>query len=65
MMNKKPLLTLILVSALVAIVVVVVLKILGQSNPTVVAGGVAGGIAGALSTTVFRRKKVTNNKTGV
>ena len=56
-MNKKPLLTMILISALVAIVVVVVLKILGHSNPAVIAGGVAGGIAGALSTTIFRGKK--------
>ena len=56
-MNKKQLLTLALTSALVAIVVVVVLKILGHNNPTVVGGGVAGGIAGAVSATIIRRNK--------
>lgn len=57
MMNNKSLFTLILISAIAAIVVVVVLKMLGQSNPTVIGGGVAGGIAGVISTTMIRKEK--------
>lgn len=56
-MDKKQLLTLALTSAFVAIVVVVVLKIMGHNNPTVLGGGVAGGIAGAVSGTIIRRNK--------
>lgn len=56
-MNNKSLFTLILISAIAAIVVVVVLKMLGQSNPTVIGGGVAGGIAGVISTTMIRKEK--------
>ena len=56
-MKNQPILTLVLISALIAIIVVVVLKFLGQDNTTVIGGGVAGGIAGALSATLFKKKK--------
>lgn len=56
-MKNKSLLVLALISALTAIVVVVVLKILGMDNQTVFGGGVAGGIIGALSTTLFYKKR--------
>lgn len=55
-MERKPLLTIALVSILVAAVVVVVLRLLEYENPTVIAGGVAGGIAGAISSSMFRKK---------
>jgi len=56
-MKNYPLLLICLISALAAIVVVVVLKFLGHDNPAVIGGGVAGGIAGAISTSLFKRKK--------
>jgi preprotein translocase subunit SecG len=56
-MKKYPLLLICLISALAAIVVVVVLKFLGHDNPTVIGGGVAGGIAGAISPSLLKRKK--------
>lgn len=62
LMNRKSLLTLILISALAAIVVVVTLKLLGHSNPTVIGGGVAGGIAGAISSNILRRKRASSDK---
>lgn len=37
-MKKNPILTIALVSALIAILVVVVLKLLGYENPTVIVG---------------------------
>ncbi len=55
-MKKNPLLLISLISALVAILVVVVLKFLKHDNPTVVGGGVAGGIAGAIITGLLKRK---------
>jgi hypothetical protein len=55
-MKKNPLLTISLVSVLVAILVVVVLKLLGYDNPTVIGGGVAGGVIGAISSTVLKKK---------
>ena len=60
-MNNKTLIMIASISALAAVAVVVVLKLLGHSNPTVIAGGVAGGIAGALSSAIFRKKE--NDKT--
>ncbi|MFK8039435.1 MAG: hypothetical protein AB8B74_14175 [Crocinitomicaceae bacterium] len=56
-MKKNPLLLIALISALCAILVVVILKVTGYSNPTVIGGGVAGGIAGAISTNLFKEKK--------
>ncbi len=56
-MKTSPLLTIGLISALAAIAVVVVLKFLGQDNPTAVGGGVAGGIAGAISTNLLKKKE--------
>jgi uncharacterized membrane protein len=56
-MKKYPILSIALISALTAIVVVVVLKIFEFENPTVIAGGVAGGIAGVISTTLIKRSK--------
>lgn len=56
-MKTSPLLTIGLISALAAIAVVVVLKFLGQDNPTVVGGGVAGGIAGAISANLLKKKE--------
>ena len=56
-MKNNPLLTIALISLIVAVVIVVVLKILGHSNPTVVGGGVAGGIAGAISASLLKRQK--------
>lgn len=46
-----------LFAALTAIIVVVVLKLLGQDNPTVTGGAVAGGVAGALASIFFKKRK--------
>ncbi len=56
-MKKNPILTIALASALVAILVVVVLKFLGYDNPTVIGGGVAGGVAGAISSSLLKKRK--------
>ena len=56
-MKDHPILLLCIISALVAIAVVVVLKLLGQENATVIAGGVAGGIAGGISTSLIKKRK--------
>jgi formiminotetrahydrofolate cyclodeaminase len=56
-MKKNPILTIVLVSALCAVVVVVILKLIGYENPTVIGGGVAGGVAGAISSSLFKKKK--------
>jgi len=56
-MKKYPILSVALISALAAIVVVVVLKIFEFDNTTAIAGGVAGGIAGVISTTLIKRSK--------
>jgi len=56
-MKKNPILTIALVSALVAVLVVVILKVAGYDNPTVIAGGVAGGVAGAISSSLLKKKK--------
>ena len=56
-MKKNPILTIALVSALFAILVVVVLKLLGYDNPTVIGGGVAGGVAGAISSSLLKKRK--------
>ena len=60
-MKKYPLLLIGLISAFIAITVVIVLNSLGHSNPIVfgggVAGGVTGGIVGAISANFLKRKK--------
>ena len=56
-MKKNLILTIALASALVAILVVVVLKLLGYDNPTVIGGGVAGGVAGAISSSLLKKRK--------
>ena len=60
-MKKYPLFLIGLVSVFIAITVVIVLNLLGHSNPIVfgggVAGGVVGGIAGAISANLLKRKK--------
>lgn len=56
-MKKNPILTIALASTLVAILVVVVLKLLGYDNPTVIGGGVAGGVAGAISSSILKKRK--------
>lgn len=53
-MTSKDYLQAILTGAIVAIIVVVVLKIVGYDSPAVIGGAVAGGIVGAL---VARPKK--------
>ncbi len=45
------------IAAIIAIIVVVVLKTLGHGNPVVIAGGVAGGVVGALTPTLLKRRK--------
>lgn len=57
-MDKKAFLTIVRLSATSAIVVVVVLKLLGHDNPTVIGGAVAGGVAGAIGAYLSIRKKV-------
>ena len=46
---KNRYLKIIMISILIAVIVVVVLKLLGQENPTVMGGGITGGIVGALA----------------
>ncbi len=57
MMNKNPVFIMAIISAIVAFVVVVVLKIIGHEYPTVIGGTLAGGVVGALSITLFRKKE--------
>lgn len=56
-MKRNSILTIVLISALFAILVVVVLKFTGYDNPTVIGGGVAGGVAGAISSTFLKKGK--------
>lgn len=51
---KNNLVKIALSAALIAIVVTVVLKLLGQSNPVVMGGAVAGAIVGGMA---FNKKK--------
>ncbi len=46
---KNKLVKIAIFAALIAIVVVVILKLLGHDNPTVTGGAVAGGVIGALA----------------
>ncbi len=55
-MKNQRLLLIGLIAALTAIAVVIVLKMLGTSNPTVMAGGVAGGVAGAIGGNLMKNK---------
>ena len=59
-MKKNSLLFIVLLSAIIAIVVVVALKLVGYENPTVIGGGVAGGVTGALIG-AFRKKRTGKN----
>lgn len=54
-MKTKKLITIAIAAAVTAIIVVVVLKLLGQENAVVTGGAVAGAISGALIATL--RKK--------
>lgn len=56
-MKENPILIIALVSAIVAIFVVVVLKLFGYDNPTVIGGGVAGGVVGAISRSLLKKRK--------
>ena len=56
-MKSNSILTIALISSLSAIVVVVVLKLLGYENPTVIGGGVAGGVAGVISSSLLKKGK--------
>jgi len=56
-MDKNKILFIALVSVLVAVVTVVVLKILGHSNPTVAGGAITGGVIGAISSVFLRKGK--------
>lgn len=56
-MKKNPILTIVLISTLSAVLVVVILKLIGYENPTVIGGGVAGGVAGAITSSLFKKKK--------
>lgn len=56
-MKKNPIITIAIISALFAILAVVVLNLLGYDNPTVIGGGVAGGVAGAISSSLLKKKK--------
>jgi len=56
-MKANPLIKIALISVLVAILVVVIFKILGYGNSTVIGGSVAGGIAGAMSSNYFKGDK--------
>ena len=56
-MKNQPLFSIILVAAITAIIVVVVLKLMDQSNPVVTAGGVSGGVTGALISVFSRKNK--------
>lgn len=62
-MKKNPIFTIALVSALVAVLVVVVLKLIGYDNPTVIAAGVAGGVAGAIMSSLLKKSKNDKNET--
>jgi hypothetical protein len=42
------LLTIIVFSAITAVIIVVVLRLFGMENPSAIAGGVAGGVAAAI-----------------
>jgi len=53
---KNRYLKIIMASVLIAVIVVVVLKLLGQENPTVLAGGITGGIVGAIVGGVSNKK---------
>lgn len=55
-MEKKQIFTIALVSALVAVLVVVTLKLAGYDNPTVIGGGVAGGVAGGIVSSFLKKK---------
>lgn len=44
-------------AVIVAIIVVVILKYMGNENPTVIGGGVAGGVVGAISASILSKKK--------
>lgn len=57
-MNQNPILKTAIASALIAILVVVVLKFIGYENPTVIGGGIAGGVAGAIISTFFKKSTV-------
>jgi len=48
--------TIIVLSAITAVIVVVVLKLFGLENPTAIAGGVAGGVAAAI-VSLFKKEK--------
>jgi len=61
-MKKNRILTIVLISALAAIVTVIVLKILGYENPTVGGGGVAGGIAGAIIGSLLKKDNGSKSK---
>lgn len=54
---KNNILRIALFSALVAVIVVVVLKLLGHDNPTVTGGAVAGGVTGAIVSALWKIKK--------
>jgi membrane-associated phospholipid phosphatase len=45
-----------LISAVAAVLVVILLKYLGHNTATVIGGGVAGGIASAVSTKLLKTK---------
>ena len=54
---KNNLLKIALISSLIAVVVVVALKLLGQSNAVVMGGAIAGGIVGALASSMTKTKE--------
>ena len=56
-MKNNRIVKIVLISVLAALVVVVLLKIIGYENPTVIGGGVAGGVAGALGSSFLRKRR--------
>lgn len=56
-MNVKQIAIIMLSAIVCAVVVVVVLNLLGMSNPVPIAGGVAGGVAGAFAASRIGKDK--------